>query len=555
MKNRSVLLLFCCVLFSCTQKKPHNEKLKLIVNPAYDKAYDFMLAKQADSAFKYFNEAKDIFLQHKDSLGVAKCLSQMGIIATNSGDYFGGQELSLSGIPFYNEANKKQHVFISANYNNLGLAAQKLEDYNRSILFFDLAIKYSTSIHDTLLYLNNKANTLQEQKNYDKAIQIYQQILAEKRLTKKEYARTLTNLALTQSLQNPEFDPSPFYKEALSIRSALNDIEGLNSSYAHLADYYANINQTIAFDYANKMYAVAQKKRDPEDVLRALRKLTNLSKPNQTKQFFDRFQILLDSLYKVRIKAKNQFALIRYETEKHKADNLILQKDNAQKRFYLIITMIIVVLGSIIALIWYRKRKQKLTLQAKNLVQENSLRTSKKVHDVVANGLYRIMAEIENNEEIDKEAILDKIEELYEKSRDISYDKTPLTNQKFDQKITSLLKSFATSSTKVLIVGNTTALWNRVNTGVQYEIEHILQELMVNMKKHSNATNVAIRFEEKANQITIYYTDNGVGLPKNIIYKNGLTNTGNRIEAIQGKLTFDKELESGLKIYISFPIS
>jgi len=75
------------------------------------------------------------------------------------------------------------------------------------------------------------------------------------------------------------------------------------------------------------------------------------------------------------------------------------------------------------------------------------------------------------------------------------------------------------------------------------------------MKKHSKASNVALKFELKANEITIYYTDNGIGLPKNVRYKNGLTNTGNRIEAIKGSLTFDKEFDKGLKIYISFPVS
>jgi len=107
------------------------------------------------------------------------------------------------------------------------------------------------------------------------------------------------------------------------------------------------------------------------------------------------------------------------------------------------------------------------------------LRTSKKIYDVLANGLYRVMTEIENNVEIDKEIILDKIEDLYEKSRDISYDEMPHAKQNFDDKITSLLTSFATSTTKVFIAGNTANLWNNVDATVKYEVEHVLQELMV----------------------------------------------------------------------------
>jgi hypothetical protein len=40
-----------------------------------------------------------------------------------------------------------------------------------------------------------------------------------------------------------------------------------------------------------------------------------------------------------------------------------------------------------------------------------------------------------------------------------------------------------------------------------------------------------------------------------IIFKNGLTNTGNRIAAIGGEITFETQAEQGLKIHIHFPIA
>ena len=40
-----------------------------------------------------------------------------------------------------------------------------------------------------------------------------------------------------------------------------------------------------------------------------------------------------------------------------------------------------------------------------------------------------------------------------------------------------------------------------------------------------------------------------------IIFKNGLTNTGNRIAAVGGEITFETQAERGLKIHIHFPIA
>ena len=151
---------------------------------------------------------------------------------------------------------------------------------------------------------------------------------------------------------------------------------------------------------------------------------------------------------------------------------------------------------------------------------------------------------------------------MYEKSRDISYEtgRTPEREDAsikpihYPQQITALLTSFATDSTKVLIAGNDAAVWTGVPTEAKSEIEHILQELMVNMKKHSKASRVVVRFEQQERELSIHYSDNGIGLPADFQKGNGLVNTGNRIKNLQGDFTFDTG-ENGLKIRMTFPLS
>lgn len=75
------------------------------------------------------------------------------------------------------------------------------------------------------------------------------------------------------------------------------------------------------------------------------------------------------------------------------------------------------------------------------------------------------------------------------------------------------------------------------------------------MKKHSQASFVAFKFEKNHNLIHIQYKDNGIGIPGEIIKGNGLTNTVSRIEKIKGTIIFDNTTETGLKINISFPTS
>ncbi|WP_051010147.1 sensor histidine kinase [Pedobacter agri] len=90
---------------------------------------------------------------------------------------------------------------------------------------------------------------------------------------------------------------------------------------------------------------------------------------------------------------------------------------------------------------------------------------------------------------------------------------------------------------------------------MEHELEHILQEFMVNMDKHSQASHVSVRFSRQGDRLAISYHDDGIGVSDKINYGNGLKNTGNRIKNIQGEIIFGTKSEKGLEINFSFPVS
>ena len=549
--QRLFLLFFFISLNSCV-KKTHNNKTEPI-NVFYDKAHDFREAKKIDSAIFYYNKAKYIFLQRNNRLGFAKCLLNLGIFATNRGDFFSGQEISLQAIPYFNPEEKDQHIFISSNYNNLALSTYELKNYKDALKFYRAAIAYDTVLISRLIYLNNMAKIYEDIKDYKKANNLYSQVLNKAPQTHKIYARALANIALSKSKQNPQYDPLPEFLTALSLRKKINDEMGLNFSYATLSDYYQVTIPDSALFYAKKMYQNTKKINSPDDRLLALQKLIKLSPSKETKNYFLIYEGVNDSLQSARSKAKNQFALIRYDTENQQADILSLKQENTYKKYQLSILIIFGVLFLISGILWYKKRKQRIELEAEKAIQENQLKTSKKVHDVVANGLYTIMTKLDNRDAFKNDPIVDEMEELYEKSRNISYEKTISRDTHFNEKLFNLVKSFESNMTEVLIFGNEGKIWTGLNDKTKYELEYILQELMVNMKKHSQASRVIIKFKQLNNQILINYTDNGKGI-KDFSLGNGLRNTETRIKSISGLITFDTKPNQGLKVKISFPI-
>lgn len=546
-------------MFSC-----HQDNVKQEVsteNQYYDRAWYFLDHNIRDSSFIYFNKAKEIFLNDGDSVKVAKSLIHMAIISGGKGDFFGSQEISLSAIEYLNPAVDSQREILSSNYNNLGKMASRLKNYQQADQFYLKSIEFSNEEASRNIYFNNLAVNLIEQKKYDQALIYFDRLLATKSIKEDPitFSRILSNTSKTKWLKNPQYNPIPNFLKALHIRQKENDLFGQNASLAHLADFYMTKKPDSAIFYAHSMYFLARRIKSVDDQLYALERLVKLSPHQQSKQYFETYKKLQDSLETDRNAAKNQFALIRYETEKNKAENLNLQKDNAEKKYQitkqkilLVGTFVLIVAGIIISRLWYKKRKQKLAWESKAAIRENQLKIHKRVHDVVANGLYRMMSEIENRDDMDREKILDNIEVLYEKSRDITYEDSPVAEPNFQEKINGLMASFGADDRRISLVGNETALWDHMSAKAKHEIEHILQELMVNMKKHSGARNVVVKFERTGNQVNIHYTDDGIGIKGEPNFKNGLTNTGNRIDSIGGTITFDTKNDRGLRIHISF---
>lgn len=401
------------------------------------------------------------------------------------------------------------------------------------------------------------ANVYKANRNYAAAIKIYDNILKETQKNEIEHARILSNWAFTKWLQNPNYYPASKFRKALKIRLKNNDTWGLNASYAHLADFYMKTNQDSALIYAKKMYTVAQELESPDDEIEALQKIISLEHSQNSKKFFTVYQKLNDSLQTARNKAKNQFALIRYETEKNKADFLKAQAESTERQNHLI--KIYIAFGFsifvIIVLYFYLKRRQKRLQQEKLLeIKNTELRYSKKVHDKVANRIYQLMSQVENKDVIDKEALLFGLENIYETSRDISYNSKDINeNQSFSDQLYKMLASYANDVVKVIFIGNNEKLWEGLSLQQKTEIYLVLQEMMTNMKKHSQANIVSIKFSKENPTINISYTDNGIGI-KNFSPKNGLRNMENRIHTINGRIIFDTENNNLLKINISFPV-
>lgn len=536
-------------------------------NGAYDRAFEWLEQATLDSAYRYFVLAKDRFLELEDRFGAGKCLVNLSLISIYEQDYYGAQELALEAIPYFEMDNPDHFHHIATNYNNIGSANLHLERYPVALHYFRRAIEFAEEPAEVWVYQNNKARAFYKTGAYKEAINLYEQVLSELEMQPESnrltYARVLTNRAVARQMVDPSSPVVGDLREALQIRKQGQDPQGLSSSYYHLSQYFQHRHQLdSAYYYAQQMYQNTLHTQAGQDRLLALEQLIRSGPIGQVRRYFEEHKTLEDTLRLNRESAKNQFAMIRYEADQSKLEALQLRQDYERKNFQVLWQRFVMFGIALLALIfivslsyWNRRKQQRLALEADHRIQTHQLQTSQKIHDVVANGLYRVMNEMEHVEQIDREELLDKLEDMYEKSRDISHgtDVSDLGPVGFHQQLKNLIGDFYAPDLNILLIGSDEEFWSRIPVQVQNELRIILQELLVNMKKHSQATTVAFQFARQADRLHVSYTDNGVGFPNPFTLGRGLRNTENRIEGLNGELTFVPKA-NGATIEIALPL-
>lgn len=512
--------------------------------------------KNQDSAFFYLNKGKELFLKRNDSFGLGKSFVNMAIIQEKEGDNFGSIETSLMASRFFKEKDTSHHGFLFSNYNNLGVASANLKNYQDAKRFYDKAFDFTKDPIDKMMLANNIAITFHNEKRYDKAIDIYTKLLDSVGDKSEFYPKLLLNYSRSKWFEDQNYNPTKNYLHAERLSENLDDDWTKDAAFAYLAAYYLTTNNDSARIYSNKMLDLAKKINYPSDQLEALQNLIKISDGKQSQKYFEDYSRIQDSLLNEQNRAKNQFALIRFESEKAKAENLTLQKTKSVNEYKILrqkitiwSTFVITTIGAFSIFFWIRRKRQHLILEANNKLQNQRLDFSKKVHDVVANGIYEVMSTIENQHDIPKEKILDKLELMYEKSRNLSYDGTLQTE--FDERITALISSFDHDQTKIIIIGNDVYFWESIPNHVKEELFQVIRELLVNMRKHSQASQVILRFVKEKDDYEIKYTDNGIGLAEHVVEKNGFINMRSRLADLDAKFEIGERI-SGLRISIKF---
>ena len=563
-----VLLTLFWGLTSCENKQvisTNKQNDKAEIDTLLKVAHKHFKNSKFDSSYYYFNKAKDLAITKKDTSRIIHSLSFIAETEMNLGDYSSCEATAILAFPYLNKEKFPNSTWNI--YNVLGNNYMFQYDFENALKYHRKAFRLKVDLDEINKSLNNIALVYMEKQNYQKAIQILLPLTL-----KKEFINYKEkNFIILDNLGDCYFklgDSKAIYylKESLKLRKTKKYEWGLITSYSRLAEYYLKEKPSLAHKYARLAFDKASKIDDVNDQLISLTLLIKSSEGSQLKFYSEKYIHINDSITRVRQIAKNQFAKIKYDSKKEKEENLLLKTQKAETALqleehknrnlilYFIAAIGIAATGFISFYLIAKNKREKIQTS-----YDTEIRIAKKLHDELANDVYHTIAFAEKQDmssSQNKEILLTNLDTIYSRTRNISKENSTIdTGLHFVVGLKEMMSSFNTDAVTILINGMDAVDWNALETNKKIIVYRVLQELLVNMKKHSQSSVVVIAFKKNENKLQIDYSDNGLGAASDKINsRNGLQNVKNRILAIKGSITFDTKAGQGFKSSFAIPI-
>lgn len=537
-----ILLL---LVVSCENKEtadlPLDHNLKIAESLYYGKKYN--------TAYNYYNKSLEFNLANKNNKRASYCLLQMADIEHKESDYINSEITVTKAISLF---DKNTDIAYQTNaLNALGRNYTQLSNFEDALKVYDQVISINPDELTKCITKNNIAYVYSNMGKYKEAISILSEIENNQFLLEQplDYARVLNNKGYyLNNLKNN--DALDYLMRALKIREAHYDDSQIVSSYMRLALFYENSNPDEAYKWAQKAYTSATKASIPDDRLEALDLLyKNANDVSLKDKHYEDFFRINDSLNKSRQKAKNQFAKIRFDSE-----NEIKKRKEYQAKMYVYIVLLLFTI--LVFFLIYRFTIRKNRKKIKETAYQTETRIAKKLHDELANDVHNTIAFAETQDLLNpknKDTLLESLETIYNRTRNISNENKDIdTGESYFEKLKAMLATYNSYDRNVIV--NVDA-FNHLKTSeeVKVIIHRVLQELMVNMKKHSQCSLASISIKSNKKGLQINYSDNGIGTANLLNLKNGLQNAENRILSINGTINFDTAPEKGFKVKIEIP--
>jgi len=518
-------------------------------------AITYAIKSELDSSEKYFRLAVELERNTKNKKNLDNYLPNYGYVFKTRGDYKKATTIYFEALKISESQN--DNLGIGLNLYNIANVYFLTEDYEKSKQYFQKSLnaykKKGRQINMAQIY-SAFGSIYENTDSLHKAIEMYNKAM-------KIYLHENANFQiplLHHNIASVYFKLGKFDKTITHAKKSLDFFDKINTKEAKLDPLFDLIKAFIElkkYKESKKYFLQASELLKSSNDLDLKEKYYQsaiiLAKyENDFKKAFEyseNLSIIKDSLFNIKQDKVIGELTTKYETEKKERKIQVLELDNVKKKATI---LRLVMFGSLIILIFIiiiillrqiaKKREQELFIK----IQEQEKKRSFELFHNTGNKLKSLSAI--NPEELSKmgDTLRGYSHLLYIpdfKAIEITEAITELVvdYEKF--------KKFKIRFKNYIPI----RISNKISKSKLYVIFSIVQELLQNALKHSDASQVFLDIHKEKNKITIQYQDNGKGAEPNENSGKGIKHIKQYIKMFKGDIEITTKPNKGYRCSLS----
>lgn len=419
----------------------NNPKTKAEIQTLTGNCYYF--EKAYEKARIAYQKAFLLYQPANDSIGMIRSLLNVSLSYQSENNFSHATQLLKKILEFCHATNNEQLVATA-----LSQSAQiftELKQYDKAIANYNDALQVFQKNGDSLSYyrtLANKASTLKKMGHFDEALHLYLKALdmqSALEIPIEEKALVLTNIGETNQLLGNYEATISFFTNALELYQQVNDADGqARLLYYNGKQLLVTGNYIAAEQQLKQSLRIAGKMKNNELLRSLYLTLANLYKTTEnwkeSSKYFEKHQLLYDSLFQLDMHKQLIEVQTLYETEKkrHKIEKLALQqrlqkteilKQKRLKQIYTIAFFVTLVLSFLVITQYLRKNNAYKTLVKKNNELVNLQQTVWESKLLINNAM-----NMDNTETKNRKTIMNELDEIMKQDK-IYLDKNLTINK------------------------------------------------------------------------------------------------------------------------------
>ena len=552
-----------------------------------------------DEALDYNEKALSLYQELKDSVFIANVLSNLGIIYEAKGEKETGIAYHMRALTIFQQNNNWLGLY--KTYNNLGILFRSIGEPDKAIEYYHLAEKELITL---------EKETSDKNQTYDLGRGALKNNIANIYFDLAQFDSSLVNAREAHSLYKKtgveQYEPNALEVIGSSLfmqkryQPAIDTFQlaiKLSQKYGNLKEqaliqyrlsqaYNQTGNSSKALEFGRNSLLNAQKAESLEDIRNAhaamadaANSLGNYKMAFDNQRLYKQYSDSVFNLEKAQAVAEIDTKFKTAEKEKTIAEQKLTLaeqevdiKEQQANIAWLGGGILVLVLGGIIFYV-QNKAQQKAQLQEAIITEqergleaifqateEERTRIAKDLHDGVGQKLSALKMGFEQL--VEKANLVDGSAQIKTLIDETARDTRNISHQMMPKTLTELGLAPAIEDSLSKTLGATGIQWQfehfnlqeRYESAKEIALYRILQELINNVIKHSQASEVDIQLFQNGQNLLMVVEDNGRGMNNQANDGHGLLNIKNRLKTFQGKANFESELNQGTTVTISLPV-